>query len=160
MRIALQCQCLLTLASSLFVVSGLTAHAADPQPARSGDAMPPQVSDTRPPGLTPDQIEKVPIRIQLPLTEEQLKKLTQVPKMRPLPYKQEEQRDSLASVQLVLSVILALLAAIGGAWGGSKVLTKKPSPPARPPMDRVERLGLGADGKGGVWLREVAPWEK
>jgi hypothetical protein len=62
------------------------------------------------------------------------------------------------------------------AWGAREAFAKKAppasagpqphgvppkAPPARvPPSPREEPLGLGADGRGGVWLREVPAWEE
>src|SRR5262249_47055273 len=61
----------------------------------------------------------------------------------------------------------AVVAILGG-WGASRGLPGRSSPAgaragacagprAAPP--RQEQVGLGADGKGGVWLREVPAWE-
>jgi hypothetical protein len=95
-------------------------------------------------------MDKLPIEIFL--TPEQIKKLLE-PQFR---YKPEAHRESLVFLHWLGPLLAGLLAGLGGAWGTSRVLTKKHSLPA----PRVERLGLGADGKGGVWFRDVPPWEK
>jgi hypothetical protein len=68
----------------------------------------------------------------------------------------------------VLWLVSALVALLGG-WGAADF--PRPSAPAgRPPVGgdhsrtspppRQEQLGLGPDGRGGVWLRQVFPWEQ
>jgi hypothetical protein len=78
--------------------------------------------------------------------------------------RQKKQQEELKSLQWisygVLWFVIALAGAFGGGWGARQVLARKspPAAPAAPP--RVDCLGLGADGKGGVWLREGPPWEE
>jgi hypothetical protein len=75
--------------------------------------------------------------------------------------KQQEEIKSFAQLsRWVLGIIIALAAAIGGAWGGRRVLPEKSTSAVSSAMPRVRPIGLGADGKGGVWLRGVPPWEK
>jgi hypothetical protein len=74
---------------------------------------------------------------------------------------QERQRKDIeSSVRWVGLIVSAILAAAGG-WGASQATRKESAPPAAgPPKMHTEELGLGADGKGGVWRREVPPWER
>jgi hypothetical protein len=110
---------------------------------------PPRVDGVRPPALNEKQLQ------QLVINQAVLEQL------RPLPV---EQKKRVAPVDAThwrwLFYALLVLGGLGGGWGAKQVFTKKPPPVAGPPKPRVERLGLGADGKGGVWLREVYPWEK
>jgi hypothetical protein len=59
---------------------------------------------------------------------------------------------------LGMIVAMAIVAILG--VGQAPAEPPKPSVDshAEPPNPRVDALGLGADGKGGVWLREVRPW--
>jgi hypothetical protein len=140
MGIALPCK-LLSIGCCLFVVSGLTAQPIVPQPGGPGKDQAPQVGDVGPPMLTAEQVGQIMNQVQL----EQEAKL------------RETQRDSAASLQWIRWIAYALVAAGGvwGSWGAKQALTRR-----SPPKPRVERLGLGADGTGGVWLREVFPWEE
>jgi hypothetical protein len=80
--------------------------------------------------------------------------------------KRLEERDTF--FLWVRCIGFGLAAVIGGALGARGVLTGGGSSTAtpatphvrNPATPRVRPLGLGADGKGGVWLREVPPWEK
>jgi hypothetical protein len=76
----------------------------------------------------------------------------------PIPPLPAPQVDAIIPRWLVYALLAA--AGLGSIWGAKQVLTKRSSMVADPPKPRVGRLDLGADGKGGVWLREVPPWEK
>jgi hypothetical protein len=70
----------------------------------------------------------------------------------------------LTTFTIVLGASMTVVACYAGVlacrWGPKQVLAEKQSPATEAPKYRVERLGLGADGTGGVWLRELRPWEK
>jgi hypothetical protein len=141
MALSLPCKQLLTIGCCLFVVSGLAAQPVVPQPRAPGNAPAPRVGDLPPPTPTPEQLRELFDRTKFEL--------------HPTP---EEQRKSVAAFQWLRWLAVAAAGAVG-IWGARQVLTNKSSPAADQPKPRVDRFGLGADGKGGVWLREVPPWE-
>jgi hypothetical protein len=132
MGITLAFKQLLCIGCCLLVPSGLAAHPPASQPREPGEAQAAQVGDA-----------------QLPIffTKEQLDDLFNGIRYQPRPMP-EEQRAALEWVRWLLYAIVAA----GAGWGGWRM--------AHSPKPRVDRLGLGAHGKGGVWLREVLPWEK
>jgi hypothetical protein len=78
------------------------------------------------------------------------------------PYVKEmaEQRKTLeSSTRWVIHIVLAVLGAFAG-WDIWHAARKAPARATGSPKKRVVVLGLGADGKGGVWWRGTYPWEK
>jgi hypothetical protein len=72
----------------------------------------------------------------------------------------EQQKKSVGStLRWIVGIVSAIAAALGG-WGATEAMRKQPVPAIQPPKVRTEELKLGADGKGGVWRRELFPWEK
>jgi hypothetical protein len=75
------------------------------------------------------------------------------------------ERPDLGWVRYLLYAVVALLGGWGAPWGRpdrSSLAGVRPGTGPRPraaPPPRQEQLGLGADGRGGVWLREVPAWE-
>jgi hypothetical protein len=141
MGIVLPCKHLLIIGCCLFLVSGLSAEAPVSQPKGSGKDQTPRVDKAPPPVLTREQLDQLFTQLRF---EQPRSKL-------------EAQRNCEAAVEWMHWLLYALLAlgGLGGGWGAKQVLTRK----LPPPRLRVDQLGLGADGKGGVWLREVPPWE-
>ena len=128
---------------------GLIAQPAVSPPKRSGNDQVFQLGDIRVPALNEEQIR------QLAINQIMIEKL---PKMKML----EVESKKVAPPEWAhwhWLLILALRGGLGGGWGTKQILSKQPCPAADSPKPRVDRMGLGADGKGGVWLREVAPWE-
>jgi hypothetical protein len=79
----------------------------------------------------------------------------------------EQQRFEQSDLGWVRYILYALIALLGG-WGASR-FPKEFAPVGSPPRAGARTrtapppqkpLGLGADGKGGVWLRQVFPWEQ
>jgi hypothetical protein len=147
MGTALACKHLLGIGYSLFLVSVLTAQPIIPQPGGPGSDQVPRIGNIPPPVLNEEQMKQLLIN---PKVIEQL---------RPFP---DVQRKRVTSEEWMhwrwILYGLIALGGLGGGWGAKQALTKKPSLADSPP--RVEPMGLGADGTGGVWLREVRPWEK
>jgi hypothetical protein len=138
---------LLTIGCCLFVASGLSAQPAVPQPRGPGNDPAPQVGDAPSPTLTKEQLDQLftGIRFEQP---------------RPMLEAQKNSVTALEWVRWLLYALLAPLSGLGGRWGTNQVLRGKSSPGVASPKSRIDRLGLGADGSGGVWLREVFLWEK
>jgi hypothetical protein len=164
----------LSLAFSLLMPSALSAQAVDAeQPPYYYKATPrvggnPLRGRESPGGSPRDDMPAVPT-----VPPEGLKAMPPVPPSFPRvdlqPYRLVEQpRFEPPDLGWVRYVMYAAFALLGG-WGVSQRLPSRSSPPdaspgacARPrsaPPPRQEQLGLGADGRGGVWLREVPPWE-
>jgi hypothetical protein len=141
---------LVSIGCFLLLVSGLTAEPAVPQPKRSGNDQVFQLGNIRVPALTEEQIRQLAIT---QMVVDKLPKMLQVQTKKVAPPEWMQWR-------WLLYGLLALAAGLGGGWSAKQALTKTPSPAADSPKPRVGRLGLGADGRGGVWLREVAPWEE
>jgi hypothetical protein len=73
----------------------------------------------------------------------------------------EAQRDGTASMwarwRWFVYALLSL-GGLGGGWRAKQLLTRKSPPVADLSKPQGDPLGLGADGTGGVWLREAPPW--
>jgi hypothetical protein len=79
-----------------------------------------------------------------------------------LPQLQEREEDSetfTAYSRWVLPIITALIASLGG-FGMRPTPREQAVPKADAPTTRLKELGLGVNGKGGVWRRQVHPWEE
>jgi hypothetical protein len=137
------CKHLLGIGYSLFVVSKLTAQPAFTQPEGPGSDQVPHIGIIRPPVLNEEQLTRLHVESKV------------IEQLRPFPLVQHKPVTSSDWMhwRWLLYGLLAL-GGLGGGWGAKQALTKKPSPP------RVDPMGLGADGTGGVWLREVRPWQK
>jgi hypothetical protein len=148
---------LVSMGCCLFAVSGLTSQPRVPPPKGAGNDPAFQIGDVRVPPLNEEQLRAL-------ITPEQLQQLFSQMEKEQERRMREAQRKSVALSEWLhwRWLLYGLLAAggLGGLWGAKQVLTKKSSPVADPPKRREERLGLGADGRDGVWQREVPPWEK
>jgi hypothetical protein len=144
---------LLNIGCCLSVVAWLAAQPAAPRLNDCGNDQPPRAGIVRPPALNEKQLQELAVNQAI------LERLRQLPIER---RKRATPPDVTQWYWHWRWFVYALLAlgGLGVAWGTKQVLTKKPSPTAGPPKPRVERLRLGADGKGGVWLREVYPWQE
>ena len=125
------------VACAMFLVLALTAACT---PGRAADRLPPEV-------IAPAIIK------ELEKEAEEQKKAAETRQRK----QQEELRKFEQLSRWVLWFVIGLAGAIGGGWTGKQVLARKP-PAAHSATACVTRLGLGADGKGGVWLRERPPW--
>ena len=84
---------------------------------------------------------------------------------RPLIQRPQVYADMPGWVRWVIYALLALGAGVGAvtfprrcaAAGGPPVVGDRPR--TAPPL-RQDELGLGADGRRGVWLHQVFPWEQ
>jgi hypothetical protein len=153
MGIALGYKQLLSIGCCLFIVSGLTARPPFQKQKDSGKEQAPKVGTVYLPPQYEEQLQRLVVHQML---------LERLPKMLEAPRKSAAPSEWMQHWRWLLYALAAIggsLGGLGGIWGASHVLTKKPSrsDSAKP---RIERLGLGADGRGGVWLREVFPWEK
>ena len=149
MRTTLPCNRLLGLGCLVFVVSGLAAQAA--AAARSA-------TQNDPPPPIERMIERVraqennPPRIDL--GPDLLKNLQ--------PYHVPDQRKEQEAMNEVFGwirwIVLGIIGAAAG-WQISQTIWKAPVPATEAPRPRLEELGLGVDGKDGVWIREAPPWD-
>jgi len=147
MRIALPCK-LLSIGCCLFVACGLTAQPAAPQRKGPGNDQAFQVGKVRLPALTEEQLRQIVINSM------------RIEQLLPMPEMQRKSTAPQAWMQwrwLLYAVLAA--AGLAGGWGAKQVLSRKSSRMADPSTPRVERLGLGANGRDGVWLRDAPPWE-
>jgi hypothetical protein len=147
-NIRFHCQCFLSLGCCLLVVSGLTAGVTGAQPRRAQNDPPPRVEGARPDERTPPPIELRPNLLNAPPVE--------APR---LEEQDQELKTGESAFRWIVWIVSAILAILGG-WGTTQAMRKKPIPPRGTPKMRREELGLGVDGKGGVWRREVFPWEQ
>jgi hypothetical protein len=148
MGVASQCKRFFDLACCVLVASALPAPVIGAEPSRLQHKPPPQVKDAGPKGPALPPIELWPgLPDALVLKPFHVK------------HRDEAQKAFESSVQWIRWIVIAIVAALG-SWGVSQALRNKPIPPREPPKPRTEELGLGADGKGGVWRREVYPWQE
>src|SRR5262245_57587098 len=133
---------LVSIGCCLLVVSGLTAQPAVSQPKRSGNDQVFQLGDIRVPALNDEQIR------QLLITPKQIEQLFTQIQMEQQRALREAQRNREASLQWMRWLVSALAGA-GGLWGVKQALRKRSSPAPNSPKPRVDRMGLGADGRGG-----------
>jgi hypothetical protein len=153
MRIAMLGMYLLSLVWCLSVDSGLAAQPALPPPGKPANAEVFEIGDVRVPPLNEEQLR------QVLFTPAQIDQILQKAQQHPA---REAQQKSAANLEWLrwLSYALAALGGVVCSCGAKQVLTKKSLPAAEAPKPRVEPIGIGADGRGGVWLREIPPWEK
>ncbi len=148
MRIALACKALLGVSCFFFVVPDSAAQVA--VAARSGTQNDP-----------PPPIERLIERAQA--QEDNPPRIDLVGDLlKDLPYHapehgkdQEAMNETFGWVRWIVLGIIGALA----SWQISQAIWRKPALIAEPPKARVEELGLGVDGKGGVWRREARTWE-
>jgi hypothetical protein len=149
MGIASHSKGFLGLTCCLFVSSGLAAQVAGTKPRIAQNDLPPRTfvipkDFPEPPiVLPPDFFDKLLVKLQA----EQREKQRQT---------QESQTRAIGWVRWILIGIIAAVA----VWGTTQAMRKGPLPTGDTPKTRTEELGLGVDGKDGVWRREVHPWEK
>jgi hypothetical protein len=122
-------KCFLSLCCLVLVVSGLAAQSPD---------APPDPRNLPPVVLYPD-ISKL--------------ELIQTPSVQDLEKQRREQNEMFGWIR---AIALGLVAVLGG-WRTGQAVWKAPATNQSQP--RIEELGLGADGKGGVWRRQVQPWQ-
>jgi hypothetical protein len=151
MGIAFPWKWLFALGYCLWFGSELSAQFPVEQPPTLPNNPPPQVRSANPNGPTPPltDLPPYPYPVNLkPITIDYVKE-------------NEEQRKSMESAWRWFGLIAGAIIAVLGGWGAGATMRKE-EPPANtaPPKMQTEELGLGTDGKGGVWKREVPPWEK
>ena len=153
MSIALPGKQLLGIGCCLFVVSGLTAQPAAPHPQAAGNDQALQQGGVRVPAANEEQLRQLAIQQMI---------LEQRPSLLETPPIRRENLEPPEFARWTRWLLYALMAAggLGGGWGAKRAFATKQSPAADSPKPRVEQVGLGADGKAGMWLREVPPWEK
>lgn len=153
MGIAFHCKWFFSLGCCPFVVSGLTAQVIGPEAKPKGDQnKPPLKAGARPHDLNEEQIKRMAemgqwIERVLMSKKKDLED-------------QEKQRKQRESFFRWLRLIIMVLAVGFGGWGAWKFKRKDSVRASDLPKSRTEELGLGVDGKGGVWRHEVSPWEK
>jgi hypothetical protein len=146
----------LSLGCCLVVVSGLAAQVNNEKPVQGQDRPPtPVQGQDRPPtqdrGASPNDRPQPPAGLPLPYSPP-------TPLQMPNFHTHEERaKASETAVRWILGILGAISAGLAGL-GTSQALRKKTAPPTGTPKTRTEELGLGVDGKGGVWRREVPPW--
>jgi hypothetical protein len=149
MGITLPFKQLLSIGCCLFVVSGLAAQPVVPQPRRFANDQAPPAGYVRPPVITEEQLQ------QTVINQMAFEKLQLIPGVQP---KRVAPPEWMHWRWLVYGLVA--LGGLGGSWGAKQVLMKNPRLLADSSKPRVHRMGLGTDGSGGVWLREVPAWEK
>jgi hypothetical protein len=136
------------LVCCLFMVSGLTAQATSDMASSAPNDPPPQTD-----GAKPNDRPQIPIE----MWPELLKGLeVKAPHVEEL---EKQRKDMDEALRWISWIVGGILAALGG-WGTSQALRKTPVPAPDTAKTHTEELGLGVDGKDGVWIREVLPWEK
>jgi hypothetical protein len=132
----------------LFMASALTAQVVDATPKNARDNPPPPAGV-----VVPNAGPKLPLQPLPPLKDLEVKK---VPPLE----EQEDWKTAQTNIRWIGPILIAIAAALGGGWGIRQTMRKEAIPVRNAPLTRTEELGLGADGKGGVWRREGSPWEQ
>lgn len=136
------------LACLLVAFAGLTRVVAGAGPRSFQNGPPPWVNGPRPlDGVPP------PILLRPEDVSKLLKKNLYV-------IKPEKEQKELQSCLRWIHWILMLIVAAAGGFGVGQAISKRCAHPTDTGQTRVEELGLGADGKDGVWRRVIRPWEK
>jgi hypothetical protein len=118
-----------------------------PQYLQGGPSVPPPNSEFNPPQIDPEVLRNLGRTPTIPpvhLTQE--KPVTVTP-----------DSEFPTALRWIIPAILAALGSMGGKWGMRQELP--PQDGAGPQTPPQEPLGLGPDGRDGVWLREVPAWE-